>query len=236
MPPKFTLVVPVYNEEACVGPLVEAVEAALAGHEFEAVLVDDGSTDATWDRLNAMAAQRPWLRLLRFEKNAGQSAAFFAGIQAASAPIVVTMDADLQNDPADIPALLARVGDVDMACGWRRERRDSFSKKAGSKIGNFVRRLFTHDGVPDTGCSLKAFRREVVPPWAYFRGLHRFLPAVAQMQGFRVESVPVSHRPRHAGRTKYGNLSRALVGVADLVGVWWLRRRRIDYSIKERVR
>jgi glycosyltransferase involved in cell wall biosynthesis len=235
MAPNFTLVVPLYNEQENVAPLVAAVEQAL-GAPPEAVLVDDGSTDATWERLAQQAADRPWMRLLRFEANAGQSAAFFAGIQAASHEIIVTMDADLQNDPADIPRLLEKLDEADMVCGWRTSRRDSFSRRAASAVANRLRRCFTRDGVPDTGCSLKAFRRRTVPPWAYFRGLHRFLPAVAVMQGFRVVSLPVAHHPRRAGRTKYTNLSRLWAGLADLVGIWWLRRRRIAYAIKERVR
>ena len=233
MPPPYSLVVPVYNEAESVAPLIEAIEPLAPA---ETILVDDGSTDGTWDRLNALAGERPWMRLIRFERNAGQSAAVWAGIQAASHELIVTMDADLQNDPADIPKLLAHIEEADMVCGWRRQRKDPFAKRIASRIGNGVRRFFTRDGVPDTGCSLKAFRRITIPSWAYFRGLHRFLPAIAAMQGYRVMSVPVAHRPRARGHTKYGNLSRLFAGLADLVGMWWLRRRRIRYSIKERVR
>jgi glycosyltransferase involved in cell wall biosynthesis len=233
MPPNFSLVVPVYNEEESLDALVAAVEPLAPA---EAIFVDDGSTDASWERLRRLAAERPWMRLLRFEKNAGQSAAFYAGIQAAASEIVVTMDADLQNDPADIPRLLQKLAEADLVCGWRTRRHDSLGRRLASRLANAVRRFFTGDGVPDTGCSLKAFRRVVVPPWAYFRGLHRFLPAVAVMQGFRVVSVPVGHHPRRFGATKYGYLSRLWVGLADLVGVWWLRRRRLDFAIKERVR
>lgn len=238
MPPTFSLVIPVFNEEESVGPLIEAIESALKpdSNPFEAILVDDGSGDETWTRLTERAADRPWMRLVRFEANAGQSAGFWAGIQAATADVIVTMDADLQNDPADIPRLLEHLDSADMVCGWRKDRKDPFTKRAASKIANVFRRLITRDGVPDTGCSLKAFRRETVPAWATFRGLHRFLPAIARMQGYRVTSVPVAHRPRSFGRTKYGNLSRLFAGLADLVGIWWLRRRRIRYSIKERVR
>lgn len=233
MTPKFSLVIPVYNEIESLEALVRAVEPLAPA---EAIFVDDGSTDAGWDCLTRLATDRPWMRLIRFERNAGQSAAFYAGIQAATSDVVVTMDADLQNDPADIPRLLERLDQADMACGWRTRRHDSFGRRAASRLANAVRRLFTGDGVPDTGCSLKAFRRGVIPPWAYFRGLHRFLPAVAVMQGYRVVSVPVEHHPRRFGATKYGYFSRLRAGLADLVGVWWLRRRRLDFRIKERVR
>jgi glycosyltransferase involved in cell wall biosynthesis len=217
----FSLVVPIYNEEDNVGPLVEAIEKAAPA---EAILVDDGSTDGTWTRLTE-AASLPWIRLIRFEVNAGQSAAFFAGIQAASSDVVVTMDADLQNDPADIPKLLEGLRDADMVCGWRTQRRDTFSKRVASRIGNAVRRFFTRDGVPDTGCSLKAFRRNVIPPWAYFRGMHRFMPTLLRYYGFQVIEHPVSHHPRRSGVSKYGVMNRAFRALRDLFAVRWMRTR-----------
>jgi len=232
-----SVVVPVYNEEANLRPLMEQIRAALSplGREWEAVFVDDGSTDQSLAVLRELADADPRVRYLAFVANRGQSAAFVAGFAAARNDLVVTMDADLQNDPADIPALLGlfeREG-LDMACGLRAKRRDTFIKRISSKIGNAVRTRLTGKTVTDTGCSLKIMRADMARRMPPFKGMHRFFPNLMLWQGARVAEMPVNHRPRNAGVSKYGTLDRAVQGGMDLLGVRWLRSRFIAYQIKE---
>ena len=233
--PWLSVVIPAFNEEpnveACYRELVEVLE--LLGHPFEVVVVDDGSTDRTPEILRALAAADPRLRLVRFRRNAGQTAALDAGFRTARGPVVVTMDADLQNDPRDIPTLLAALEAADAACGWRVDRRDRWTKRVASRIANGVRRRFTGDGVHDTGCTLKAFRRTALDRLKLYRGMHRFLPALLIMERFRVVEVPVRHRPRRAGTSKYGNWGRLWVGLTDLWAVRWMARRRLAYEVEE---
>ena len=230
-----SIVIPAYNEEAN----VEACYHELAdvapdlGRPFEIIFVDDGSTDGTFAVLVALARADPRVRVIRFRRNAGQTAALAAGFRAARGDIVVTMDADLQNDPRDIPRLLAALGPYDAACGWRVNRRDPWAKRIASRVANAVRRRFTEDGVHDTGCTLKAFRREALGRLPLYRGMHRFLPALLRLEGFRVTELPVSHRPRRAGASKYGNWGRLWAGLADLWAVRWMARRRLSYEIEE---
>src|SRR5262245_51706848 len=219
--PALTVVIPAYNEQANVEPcyreLVGVLEAL--GQSFEVLFVDDGSTDGTSGVLRGLATADPRVRALRFRRNAGQTAALHAGFRAARGAVIVTMDADLQNDPHDIPKLLAALPGHDAVCGWRVDRRDPWSKRIASRIANRVRDRLTRDGVHDTGCTLKVFRREAVENLQLYRGLHRFLPALLQMDGRRLVEVPVSHRPRRAGVSKYGNWGRMWVGLADLLAV-----------------
>ena len=233
--PALSVVIPAYNEEANVGPCHAELAGVLGGlgRPFEIVFVDDGSTDGTFAALRAIIAADPRVRALRFRANAGQTAALAAGFAAARGDVVVTMDADLQNDPADIPRLLAALESADLVCGWRVERRDPWTKRVASRIANRVRARLTGDGVHDTGCTLKAFRRAAVPRRHLYRGMHRFLPALARIEGFRVVEVPVGHRPRRAGTSKYGNWTRLWAGLADLCAVRWMARRRLDYEIEE---
>ena len=230
-----SVVIPAYNErtnvEPCYRELVDVLERH--GQSFEVLFVDDGSTDGTDGALRALAAKDPRVRVLRFRRNAGQTAALHAGFQSARGAVVVTMDADLQNDPHDIPKLLAALPGRDAVCGWRVDRRDPWTKKIASRIANRVRDRFTRDGVHDTGCTLKAFRREAVQRLHLFRGMHRFLPALLQMEGLRVTEVPVSHRPRRSGVSKYGNWGRLWAGLADLFAVRWMARRRLEYEVEE---
>ncbi|MBX6323237.1 MAG: glycosyltransferase family 2 protein [Rhodospirillaceae bacterium] len=228
---RFSVVVPVYNEQDNVLPLA-AEMAALAGLGIEEILlVDDGSTDATPRRLREAQHRHPGLRVLRHGARRGQSAAIRSGVQAARAPWVATLDGDGQNDPRDLALLVEaacgpRAGDgLALVAGLRRVRRDPWTKRAASRLANAVRNALLHDGCPDTGCGLKLFRRDAFLALPFFAGMHRFLPALFQMHGHRVLYVPVSHRPRLSGRSKYANLPRALVGLVDLLGVWWLRRR-----------
>jgi len=231
LPPRLSIVVPVKNEALNVGPLVEEIERACAALQpFELVYVDDGSTDDTLGALARVRATRPWLRVVRHEASCGQSAAVRTGILAARGPIVVTLDGDGQNDPAFIPALVAALEaagpGVAMAAGQRVGRRDGAYKKWQSRIANGVRGRILRDGTRDTGCGLKAIRRDVYLLLPYFHALHRFMPALVKREGYGVTHVDVVDRPRQAGRSNYGLFDRLWVGILDLAGVWWLVRRR----------
>jgi glycosyltransferase involved in cell wall biosynthesis len=192
---------------------------------WEVILVDDGSTDGSIDELQVLQKQDPRFRILRSTGNHGQSAALWSGFQAAQGRFVATIDADLQNDPHDFPRLLAQLAAADMAVGERQNRKDGASKRWASRIANGFRRWLLQDGIPDTGCSLKLFRREVVSSFVPFRGMHRFMPALAMQAGFRVVSIPVGHRERRFGVSKYGIGNRLFWPFADCLAVWWMSRR-----------
>jgi dolichol-phosphate mannosyltransferase len=223
---RFSVVIPVYNEEANILPLAEEC-ATLAGGPgpFEVVLVDDGSRDRTWAQICEAARRFPFIRGIRTARNRGQSAAMLLGLAEARGEILVTMDGDRQNNPADIPRLVERVGPVDVVCGYRAKRRDSWSRRIGSRIGNGIRNRVTHDGLRDTGCSLKAFKRECLADLPPFNGVHRFMAAYFKLRGRTVEEIPVDHRPRPAGASKYTNLSRLPRTAFDLIGFVWYRTR-----------
>ncbi len=230
--PAISVVVPVRNEAGNIAPLVGEIAAALqgTGRAFEIVYVNDGSRDATEAELRGLMAQRPWLRQIRHEKSAGQSAAIRTGVAAARAPIVVTIDGDGQNDPAFIPALVAaleagapRIG---LIAGQRVGRKASGFKKLQSNIANGVRNAVLKDGTRDSGCGLKAFRRDLFLALPYFDGLHRFLPALIRREGFAIGYVDVVDRPRRHGSSNYGLWDRLWIGILDLAGVWWLVRRK----------
>lgn len=225
-----SVVVPVYNERDNVAPLVHEIRTALHGTvSFEIVYVDDCSTDGTEAALHALKRDVPELRVLRHRANAGQSASIRTGVKAARGTWIATLDGDGQNDPADIPALLAQrdaaPADVKMFAGWRVDRKDTGSKRWASKLANAIRSRLLNDATPDTGCGTKLFEREAFLELPFFNHMHRFLPALMQRSGWRTVSVPVRHRPRAHGVSKYNNLQRALVGLADLRGVAWLIRR-----------
>ena len=229
MPPVLPLsvVVPVYNEAGNVAPLVREIVQALRGVTgFEIVYVDDCSKDGTVAALQALKAEAPELRILRHDSNSGQSTATRNGVKAARGAWIATLDGDGQNDPADIPKLLAmRDGspaDVKLFAGWRVQRKDTGSKRWASKIANAIRAAMLRDATPDTGCGIKLFEREAFLDLPYFDHMHRYLPALMQRAGWKTVSVPVNHRPRGAGVSKYNNLNRALVGIRDLRGVAWL--------------
>src|ERR1051326_575494 len=205
--PEVSVIVPVFNEEENVTILHSELKAALPGIDHEIIFVDDASSDRTVQRLGI----GPGFRVLRFEKNAGQSAALYAGLRNARAKIVVLIDGDLQNDPADIPRLLAEIENgADLVCGYRAQRKDTRVKRLTSWIANFVRSRFTRDGVRDTGCTLKAMRRECVRSLVPFKGMHRFIPALVKGAGYRLVEIPVNHRPRRFGQSKYGLGNRAV--------------------------
>ncbi len=235
--PAVSIVLPVYNEESCITGVVEelcAVLDAKLGRAYEILAVDDGSTDRTPALLRTLAAQLPQLRLLRLTPNAGQSAAFCAGFRAARGTIVVTLDADGQNDPADIPAVVARIGpDADCCCGYRAKRMDKASRRLGSRLANAVRNRALGEQIIDTGCSVKAFKVEFVRTLQPWDGLHRFLASFVAMQGGRIVQIPVNHRTRSAGTSKYTNWKRLKKTIRDLRGVVWLKSRTRHYRVTE---
>ena len=226
-----SVVIPVKNEAGNIAPLVAEIAAALDGCvAYEIVYVDDGSDDATEAEIRRLQASLPQLRLVHHARSCGQSAAIRSGVKAARGRWIATLDGDGQNDPADIPALwrLAQASPAMpplLIAGHRAHRRDSWSKRQASRIANAVRRRLLHDDTPDTGCGLKLFPRALFLDLPYFDHMHRFLPALVLREGGIVHSVPVNHRPRQRGTSKYGVLDRLLVGIADLAGVMWLRRR-----------
>jgi dolichol-phosphate mannosyltransferase len=228
--PAVSVVVPVRNEAANVAPLVAEIAAALAERgRFEIVYVNDGSADATGDELRALMRQHPFLRQIRHAQSCGQSAAVRTGVAAARAPIVVTLDGDGQNDPAFVPKLIAAIESnprVGLVAGQRVGRKASGFKRFQSRIANAVRGSVLRDGTRDTGCGLKAFRREVFLALPYFDGLHRFLPALVKREGYDIAYVDVIDRPRQHGLSNYGMWDRLWVGILDLAGVWWLIRRK----------
>ena len=229
--PAVSIVVPVRNEADNVGPLIAEIARALDGRwAYEIIYVDDGSTDATAEQLSAIIKQRPNLRQLRHARSSGQSAAVRSGVRAARGAIVATLDGDGQNDPAFLPDLIAAVeagGErVGLAAGQRVGRKDTGFKKIQSRIANAVRSAILRDGTRDTGCGLKAFRREVFLMMPYFDGLHRFLPALMRREGFEIAYVEVTDRPRRSGVSNYGFFDRLWIGIMDLAGVWWLIRRK----------
>jgi dolichol-phosphate mannosyltransferase len=227
--PRISAVIPLYNEEDNIVPLQQQLESGLAGFDYEILFVDDGSKDATAARID----RKPGVRVLQFEKNAGQSAAMYAGIMAAAGEIIVLLDGDLQNDPADISKLIGELEKgADLVCGYRAKRKDTMVKRITSRVANFVRSRFIGDGVRDTGCSLKALRTETRQALILFYGMHRFIPALIKSAGYKVVEMPVNHRHRVAGVSKYGLGNRAFKATADMFGVAWIISRRVNYRVK----
>lgn len=223
---KVSVVVPVYNEEENV-PLLAREFALLVGKldDFEVLLVDDGSKDGTWTKIQAAAKEHPFLRGVRSTNNRGQSAAMILGLTEAKGDVLVTMDGDLQNNPGDIPLLVSKIGVSDVVCGYRAKRRDTWSRRVASKIGNGIRNKVTRDGLRDTGCSLKAFKRECLADLPHVTGCHRFMGAYFRLNGRTIEQVPVDHRFRQFGVSKYTNLKRLPKTTFDLIGFLWYRSR-----------
>ena len=227
--PDISVVVPVYDEAGAAPALAREIAAAFAGRSFEIVFVDDASRDGTRAALTALQGAIPQLRVLGHAQNSGQSRAIRSGILAARAPVIVTLDGDGQNDPADGPTLadvlIAGGPDLALVGGERVKRQDSQAKKLASRIGNGVRKRLLRDAANDTGCGLKAFRREAFLRLPYFDHIHRYLPALMLREGYRVEFRPVNHRHRQVGRSKYTNLGRLIASASDLLGVMWLQSR-----------
>jgi glycosyltransferase involved in cell wall biosynthesis len=234
-PVDVSLVIPVYNERDNLAPLVGEIEAALAARRYEIVAVNDGSTDGSLETLKQLKRRHPALHVVSFERNAGQTAAFAAGFQAARGAVIVTLDADGQNDPADIPALLDALAAsrATAVAGYRTNRHDSGWKRLQSRIANGVRNRLNHETIRDTGCSLKAFQAGAVRALPLFNGMHRFLPTLVKLQGGTVAEMPVHHRPRRSGMTKYGMWNRVFRSLADAFAVRWMQRRALRYRVTE---
>ena len=235
---RFSLVVPVYNEAENVPALLDEIAAVLGPHgPFEALLVDDGSSDATKERLRQWKHEHGahWLRIVGLRHNCGQSGAVMAGVEAARASVVATMDGDMQNDPRDLPAMIdmVRGGTADAVVGVRRQRRDTWVRRVSSRIGNGVRNFITKDRVTDAACGIKAIRRELFLRVPRFKGMHRFMATLVRYLGGRVVEHDVNHRPRAAGVAKYGIGNRALRGLCDCFAIRWLRPRLLRHEVQE---
>ncbi|MBN8551996.1 MAG: glycosyltransferase family 2 protein [Caulobacterales bacterium] len=238
MTPKISVVVPVHDEEGAAGPLAREIAEAFKGRDYEMVFVNDASRDGTLAELEALKAEIPQLRILNHAMNAGQSRAVRSGVMAARAPIIVTLDGDGQNPPADAPkladALIAAGPEVALVGGVRAKRQDSGAKRWASKWANSIRKWLLNDDADDTGCGLKAFRRDVFLRLPYFDHIHRYLPALVIREGYENRFMDVGHRHRETGRSKYTNLGRLWAAFSDLVGVMWLRTRsRQPGTVKE---
>jgi glycosyltransferase involved in cell wall biosynthesis len=232
---KISYVIPVYNEEENLAALhAEIVKVAAAlPYTYQVLFVDDCSTDRSLAVIKDLAAAHPEVAYVAFARNAGQSAALYAGFQHADGDVVITMDADLQNDPADIPKMLEYYGDYDMINGWRFNRQDTLSKKIGSRIGNSVRNRLTWESIHDTGCSLKVMNATLLKRIKMYKGLHRFLPTLMRIEGAKVVEVKVNHRQRLHGVSKYTNLRRGIEGLYDVISVRWMIKRHLKIEIGE---
>lgn len=239
-PPELSLIIPCHNEEGNLPALAEAIRAALAplGISYEVVVTDDCSTDNSWPVLKELSAADPRFRAQRFAFNCGESAASWAGMQAARGRYLVTMDADLQNDPRDLPKFLEALKKFDCVCGTRVETRgqgDNFIRVASSRLANWVRNTLSGENISDAGCTYRAFRRECIARVKFFKGAHRFLPTLIKMEGHTVTEIPVTNNPRLAGRSHYGVWNRLFKSFADLLAVRWMKTRMIRYQITEKL-
>jgi glycosyltransferase involved in cell wall biosynthesis len=234
-----SVVIPVYNEEASLSPLWAELRGVLEslGLAFEAVFVDDGSRDRSAEIIRALRETDQRVRLVRLKANCGETAATDAGFKAARGARVVVMDADLQNDPADIPMLLSHLDQWDAVTGWRVDRAagDNLVRRLSSRVANRIRNWVSDETIQDSGCTFRAFRRECLRELVLYRGFHRFIPTLLKIRGYRVIEVPVRHRPRRFGRSKYGVLNRALVAFADLLVIRWMNARLLRYEVVEDV-
>ncbi len=235
IPGGVSVVVPVYNELPNLEKLVDEIRSALSGLDrwYEILLVDDGSRDGSVDKIRSLGKRHEEVRGLYFRANAGQTAALDAGIRAARGAVIVTLDADLQNDPADIPALLAKLNGHGAVVGCRVDRHDTWVRRVSSRIANRIRNRLSEEEIQDTGCSLKAFDTRALRSIRLYTGMHRFLPTLLRIEGYTVVEVPVRHRPRLAGESKYGIRNRAFRALIDLFAVRWMKRRHLKYEVVE---
>lgn len=235
--PFISIVIPVFNEEdnlrLLATELIEVLQSLK--RPWEILFIDDGSTDGSLQVLKELQEQFPHVRIITFYKNWGQTAAFDAGFKLAKGEVIVTMDADLQNDPSDIPKLLDKIGEYDAVCGWRHQRNDPFIKRCSSSIANFVRNKLSEEAIADVGCSLKAFRGETVKKLKLYNGMHRFFPTLIKMEGGKVIEIKVNHRPRKYGSSKYTIGNRMMKSFIDLLAVRWMKKRRLNYQLKEEI-
>lgn len=231
----YSVVIPLKNEEANVKPLTEEIVAVMRPlpEPFEILYINDGSTDQTLSLLQELKTSHPEIKILSFDRNYGQSSAFDAGFRAARGEFVITLDGDRQNDPRDIPKLLALKHTYDLICGIRKKRKDTPLKRIISFFANKVRSKLCNDGVKDTGCSLKVYRRAALERIKLFHGMHRFLPALFLIEGFTIAQVEVNHRPRVAGKSNYNLFNRSFNTIADLFAVYWMRKRALKYKVKQ---
>lgn len=234
-PVKLSVVIPVYNEEENLQILIEELTEVLQriNMDYEVILVDDGSLDRSFQVLKELAKKDSHLTVIRFRKNSGQTAAFDAGFKMARGEIIVTLDSDLQNDPWDIPLLLENMKDYDMVCGVRIRRADSWIKLISSRIANYVRNKLSEEEITDTGCSLKAYKSEYLKRLKLFNGMHRFFPTLMKMEGAKVKEIPVHHRQRRFGKSKYNIRNRIFRSFIDLLAVRWMKKRKLSYEIEE---
>lgn len=230
-----SVVVPAYNEVDCLRPFTAEVAEVMRGlgREFEILFVDDGSADGTRELMRELADEYPEVHFVGFKQNCGQTAAMAAGFKHARGDIIVTLDADMQNDPHDIPKLLDKMGEYDVVCGWRQKRNDNLVRRVSSRVANYVRNKLSDEDIIDVGCSLKAYKKECFEGLKLFEGMHRFLPTLFKMEGFTVIEVPVSHRQRKLGTSKYHIRNRMVKAFVDLLAVRWMKKRNIGYEIEE---
>lgn len=231
---ELSIIAPIYNEAENIENLYNAITNVMNQNlNYEIILVNDGSTDNSTALLDRISYNNPLVHVIHFKKNRGQTAALWAGMKAAKGELLAIIDADLQTDPKDIFTLLPYMKDYDFANGKRTSRQDTFIKKVSSKVGNGVRNFITDDSIEDTGCPMKLLKREVADSYYLFEGMHRFLPTLAKMNGYRVIEVSVTHRERKFGASKYGIFNRAFVGLMDAIVVGWLKKRFIHYQIRK---
>lgn len=234
---RYSVVVPIKDEEENITELVSEIEPVMEnlGQPWELICIDDGSTDRSLLILQDLCKQKSYLRVLTFTRNFGQSAAFAAGFEAAQGEWIITLDGDRQNDPADIPKLTAVTTDCELVVGWRVNRRDPWKKRLISRLSNWVRSRLCRDGIHDTGCSLKVYRKEALRHIKMYKGMHRFLPALFKIEGFRVKEIPVNHRERAKGATKYHFFNRSIGPIVDMFVVRWMRHRAVHPKVREEI-
>jgi len=232
-----SIVAPVYNEEENLPILVSQLVEVLnpLGKSYEMIFVDDGSTDRSRALLREMVSRYPQIRILGFKKNCGETAAGSAGLKEARGDVVITIDADLQNDPKDIPKMLECLKEYDMVTGWRQKREDSWVKRVTSRIANRIRNRLSGDTIRDSGCTYRAYKRECLENIKLYKGMHRFMPTLVKMEGFRVIEIPIGHHPRRFGVSKYTTWNRMWRALVDLLAVRWMKSRHIHYEIEERI-
>jgi glycosyltransferase involved in cell wall biosynthesis len=236
--PEISIVIPAHNEQDNIRNCLFELNLIMSDQvkkPYEIIVIDDGSIDGTYFELQRIKNEIPELVVLRFANNYGQTAAFDAGFKAARGKVIVTMDADLQNDPKDIPELLKNLESWDVVCGIRQRRKDSFVRIISSRIANYTRNKLTYEQINDVGCSLRAFKTECIKGLKLYNGMHRFLPTLFKLDSWTVKEIPVSHRPRQAGQTHYGINNRLFRGLRDIFAVRWMRSRWINYQIEEKI-
>ncbi len=233
----YSVIIPIYNEEANLSELIDEIERAMEtlNAPWELLCIDDGSTDSSLLIMQDLCKSRPYMRILRFTRNFGQSSAFAAGFKHGKGEFLITLDGDRQNDPKDIPKLIELASNADLVVGWRVQRKDTWQKRITSRLSNAIRSRFCKDGVHDSGCSLKVYRKSALDDIKMYKGMHRFLPALFKIEGYRVEELPVSHRERMGGVTKYSFSNRSIAPIVDMFVVRWMRKRHLKHKILDEI-